>query len=894
MTGDEKPDASLTPHSTLPGIGVVRLAAWVVPADRREDWIAEWIGELHHRWAGLERRGAATPTARLLLATRAFGAFADAASLRRRLMERPMLANDLRYALRTLLRRPGFSAIVILTLALGIGATTAIFSVVNAVLLRSLPYDAPERLVVLRGVAMNGDASKVTPASSWPDYVDLRASSKAYSELAAVSAAIVTVTGATLEPAPVAGATATATLFPTLGVEPAFGRSILPSDEPVASPRVVLVGHALWRSRLRADSAVLGTTLTLNGVPHTIIGVMPPWFDYPEATQLWTPATPQNEDLERGVHRLRIIGRLAPGETRASAELESRRIFARLEAAHPESNAFRTVSVEAMGESAVRGIRPVLLILFGAVALVLLIVCTNVASLFLVRAASREREVALRIALGASRSRIASQFLVESILLSVVGGVLGLALAVWGVGALLAAAPDSIPRASEIGVDVRVLGFVLTVSVLTGIAFGAIPAFQLGRVDANGTLKDGSHTIAGSRGTRRLRKGLVIAEISLAMVLVIGAGLLLETIARLQRVDPGFDPDRLLVTQLNLPQARYADPARILSYFEAIRARVAGMPGVESVAFAYEHPLSPGWTTSFRIAGRPAPAEGEAPEARMRPVTPGYFPTAGIRLLRGRDISERDRAGTPGVVVINGAFAKLHFPNEDPIGKRLERLSWWPGMPSTFEIIGVIHDERFLGLAADSDPATYFPHAQVAFGNMHLVLKARGEPTALIPALRSEIWAVDRDIPLDDLRPMTDIVGASLARPRFVGMLLGLFAAAAMLLAAMGIYGLLAYTVAQRTPEIGIRMALGAPRAAVIRTIVLQGLALAMVGIGIGAAGAVGVTRFLEGMLFGVTPTDPRIFAAVAGLLTIVAALAAYIPARTASRVDPVIALRQG
>jgi predicted permease len=832
--------------------------------------------------------------ARAMLVTRALGAISDAISLRRRLTEPPMLGNDLRYALRTLIRRPGFSTIVILTLAVGIGATTAIFSVVNAVLLRSLPYEQPDRLVVIRGVPTNGDASKVASSSSWPDYVDFRAATQSFAELAAVSPSVATLTGPSLEPAPVASATATANLFRTLGVTPTLGRGIADPDEPLGAPRVVVIGHALWRTRLGGDSAALGTTLALDGVPHTIVGVMPDGFQYPEATQLWMPMTPQKEELERGLHRLRIVGRLAPGVTRESAETDGKRIFARLEAEYPGSNALRTVAVEPMGEASVRGVRPVLLVLFGAVGLVLLIVCTNVASLFLARAASREREIALRIALGAGRGRITRQLLVESVLLSVAGGLVGLALAVWGVRALVAAAPSSIPRANEIGVDVPVLGFVLALSVLTGIIFGAVPAFQLGRLGASGPLKDGSPTIAGTRATRRLRKTLVIAEVSLAMVLVIGAGLLLESLARLQRVDPGFDPDRVLVTQLKLPPARYRDPAQVLAYFEQVRARVGAIPGVASVALAFEHPMSPGWTTSFTIAGRPEPAEGQAPEARMRPVTPGYFRTAGVRLLRGRDIDARDRADAPGVVVINEAFARLHFPTEDPIGERLHRGAWWPNTPTSFEIIGVIRDERFLGLSSDADPATYFPHAQVPFSDMYVVLKARGDPSELIPVLRSEIWAVDRDIPLDNLRTMDELVGGTLARPRFVGMLLGLFAAAALLLAAMGIYGVLSYTVAQRTPEIGIRMALGAQRREVLRTIVGQGVALAAVGIVLGALGATAATRVLSGMLFGVTPTDPLVFATVAGLLTVVAALAAYIPARSASRVDPLIALRQG
>jgi predicted permease len=781
-----------------------------------------------------------------------------------------------------------------MTLALGIGATTAIFSVVNAVLLRSLPYADPDRLVAVRGVPTNGDVSKVTASSSWPDYLDLRASARSFTELAAVSPAVVTMTGPNLEPAPLVSATVTANLFATLGVAPAVGRAIVPSDEPVGAPRVVILGDGLWRTRFGGDSARIGETLSLDGVPHTIIGVMPAAFAFPEAAQAWVPLTPQRQELERGVHNLRIIGRLDDRATRESAETEAKRIFARLEAEYPGSNALRTVSVEPMGASAVRGIRPVLLMLFGAVGLVLLIVCTNIASLFLARAASREREIAVRIALGAGRGRIARQLLVESVLLSVAGGVLGLALAVWGVQALVAAAPSSIPRASEIGVDGRVLGFVLGLSVLTGIAFGAIPAFQLGGIDANGPLKDGSHTIAGTRATRRLRKTLVVAEMSLAMVLVIGAGLLIESLARLQRVDPGFDPDRLLVTQLKLPPARYPDPARVHAYYERVGERVASIPGVSSVAFGFEHPMSPGWTTSFTIVGRPVPPDGQAPEARMRPVTPGYFRTAGVRLVRGRDIADRDRADAPGVVVINEAFARAHFPGEDPIGRRLERTPWWPNTPGTFEIVGVIHDERFLGLSADADPATYFPHAQVPFNDMYLVVKSRGDPAGLIPTMRSEIWSIDRDIPLDDLRPMNELVGGSLARPRFVGMLLGLFAAAALLLAAMGIYGVLAYTVAQRTPEIGIRMALGAQRHAVLRTVVGQGMVLAVAGIALGGVAALAVTRVLSGMLFGVTATDPVIFAIVAVLLATVAALASYIPARNASRVDPLIALRQG
>ena len=878
----------------VPGMAIIRAAAGMVPFRRRPEWVAEWTGELEHRWDLLMRRGAATGAARFRLTMRALGALPDAWWLRRRTTETSMVRNDLRYATRTLIRRPGFSAVVILTLALGIGATTAIFSVVNAVLLRSLPFEDPHELVTLRGTPTDGDVSKVSPATSWPDFVDYRAAARSFDELAASTSSIVTLTGGALEPVPVPSAAITPSLLRTLRVAPAFGRAIDDADAQPGQPRVAVISHELWRARLGGDRARLGGSLTIDGVPHTVVGVMPEGFAFPGNAKLWVPLVPAGPMLERGMHNLQVVGRLRAGATREDAALEARRIFRTLEAEYPESNTKRSASIEPLGESAVRGVRPVLLVLFGAVALVLLIVCTNVASLFLARAASREREIAVRMALGAGRGRIARQLLVESILLSVTGGLLGLALAVWGTELLVAAAPGSIPRADEIGVDLRVLGFVLGLSVLTGIAFGAIPAVQLARLDANGPLKEGSHTVTGSRARRRVRQLLVVAEVSLAMVLVIGAGLLITTVARLQRVDPGFEPQGLVVTQLKLPPARYAKPADVLSYYEQVLARVDAVPGVQSAALAYEHPLSPGWTTSFTIAGRDLPATGEEPEARVRPITPGYLRTAGIQLLRGRDITAHDRAGAPGALIINEAFARRHFPGEDPLGKRLNTGSWFPDTPGSFEIVGVIRDERFLGLSVDADPATYFPHAQFPLSDMWLVARVNGNPGDLVAALRSAIWSVDRDIPVDGIRTMDEVLGGALARPRFVGVLLSLFAAAALVLAALGIYGVLSYTVAQRTSEIGIRMALGAPRATVIRGVVGQGMLLAFAGIVLGALAALAATRALTGMLYGVEPTDPRTFLAVAVLLALTALAATWLPARRASRVDPLIALRQG
>ena len=878
---------------TVPGAGIIAAVAGVVPFARRADWVDEWTAELTHRWHEAERAGSATASTRLALQLRALGALPDAWWLRRRLTETPMLTNDVRYALRTLIRRPAFSVIVVVTLALGIGSTTAIFSVVNAVLLRALPFEESHRLVALRGTPTEGDASKVTPGTSWPDFVDYRSVARTVTDVSAFSASVVTLTGPTIEPTPAVAASVSGSLFDALRVDPALGRAIAPGDERAGQPMVAVVSHGLWRERLGGTGAGLGQLLTIDGIPHTVIGVMPEEFAFPAGVRLWVPLIPTGPALERGVHNLQVIGRLAPDATRETATEEARGIFRKLEAEYPATNARRTATIEPLGESSVRGVRPVLLVLFGAVGVVLLIVCTNVASLFVARAAAREREIAVRVALGAGRARIARQLLVESLLVSVTGGLLGLALAIWGVDILLAAAPMSIPRASEIGVDVRVLGFVLGISIITGIAFGAIPALQLARVEGSGSLKSAARTMTATRARRRLRQGLVVAQVALAMVLVIGAGLLLATLEHLQRVDPGFDPRGMIVAHLDLPDARYAQKSEVLAYHAAVRERVAAVPGVRSAAFAFEHPLSAGWTSSFLISGREPPPRGEEPEARVRPITPGYLATAGVRLLRGRDITERDRAGTPGVVIINEAFARRHFPGENPVGKRLERAPWWPEMPASFEIIGVIRDERFLGLSLDADPATYFAHAQFTFPDMYLVVRGAGRVEDLLPSLRSAIWSVDRDIPLDDMTPMDRLLGGTMARPRFIGTLLSLFAGAALLLSALGIYGVLAHTVAQRTSEIGIRMALGARSGSVMRAVIGQGMLLTFVGIAIGAGAALLATRALAGLLFGVRPTDPAVFAGVAVLLALTALLATWIPARRASRIDPIIALRQ-
>jgi putative ABC transport system permease protein len=806
-----------------------------------------------------------------------------------------MLSQDLRYALRTLVRWPGFTIVVVLTLALGIGANAAIFSVVNAVLLRPLPYANPDRLVVVLGVPTDGDSAKVGASSSYPDFADFRARSRSFSQLAAYSVRRTTVTGKTFEPAIVSGAPVTANLFPMLGVAPVLGRSFLvEEDRPGAAP-VVIVSNEFWQQRLGGNPNVLGSSLSLNGQPATIVGVMAPRFAFPGGAAIWFPAAEPNDPRTRGQHSYGIAGRLAPGATIATASREVAAIAHQLEVEYPAINAKRGARAQSMTEAIVGNVRPQLLVLLGSVGLVLLIVCVNVANLFLARAAARTREVAVRTALGAGRTRLARQFLTESFVVTAIGSALGVLVAYWGSKLLVSKAPQSIPRASEIGIDGNVLLFLSGLSVLTAIIFGVLPALQMSRATPIASLREGGRGVRGGLAQRGLRQALVVSEVALAVVLVVGAGLLVKSFWKMQRVDPGFVPDRMLVAQIQLPPSRYAgyaDGDRVRAFYADLSNRIAARPEVQSVAVAMQHPLSPGWTSSFTIAGRQPPPAGQEPESSIRPVMPGYFRAVGAKLLRGREIQESDGLGTPGVVVINEAFARAHFPNEDPIGRRIERASWWKGMPSSFEIVGVVADERFEGPRAPAEPATYFSLAQFTFNDNWLLVRTKGDAKAFVPTLRQLVWAMDRDLPLENVRTMDEILGETMADSRFNTVLLSLFAVVALLLAAIGIYGVLAYTVAQRTGEIGIRMALGAQRASVLRLVVGNGLALALIGVVVGGAAAFFATRALARLVFGVSTTDPVVFGGVALVLPAVAAAAAAIPALRASRVDPIVALR--
>ncbi|HEV7991489.1 MAG TPA: ABC transporter permease [Gemmatimonadaceae bacterium] len=883
----------LPPQTPPPGLALVRLFAPIVPSHRREEWIAEWNGELQHAWREARSRAEPALLTWMRLTLRSVGAVSDATWLRRHDGGFDMLSLDLKYALRSLRRRPSFATTVVLTLALGIGATTAIFSVVNGVLLRPLPLTDPERVVMLHGQPTDGDVEKVTDGSSFPDFLDIRAQARSFSRMGAWRAwtAVLTTPGA--EPATMRISLVTSDVLPLLDATPIVGRSLQPADEHADAPAVAVMSAALWRSRFGGDPSVVGRAISLDGNPVTIVGVVPTQSALLGPTELWRPIVPDPMDRARGAHRYLIIARLAPNVTRERAETEVRTIARRLEQQYPADNAKRGARLQSLQDSIVGEARPALLVLLGAVVLVLLIGCANLANLFLVRAAARERETAVRAALGAGFGQLIRHLLAESLLLTIVGGAAGLVVAWGGMKALLALAPRTIPRADQVALDGPVLLFLLVISVLTGLAFGLLPALQLRRANVSlGGLRDGARGATTGRARRRWRTALVVSEVALATVLVIGASLLVKRFWQLQTTDPGFNPSGLLVAKIELPRSRYEKPDAVVRFYEQLRRDVDGMPGVQSSSIAYEHPLGEGWTSSFTIEGRIAPPQGQEPEARVRPVQPGYFRNAGIRLLRGRDVSEQDRGDTPGVVVINESFARRHFPGENPIGRRLVRGSWWPNFPSTFEIVGVAADERFMGLAASGAPATYFPHAQFPMNEMWLLVRASGDARALIPALRAQVWRLDSALPMDDVQAMPDLLGRSVAEPRFNSGLVSSFAGAALLLAAIGIYGVLSYTVTQRTGEIGVRMALGASRANVLRLVVAQGLGVAVVGVAIGTLGAFSLARALASLLYGMNGRDPVIFGGSALLLTSVAALAAYVPALRASRIEPVEALR--
>jgi predicted permease len=801
---------------------------------------------------------------------------------------------DLRYGLRSLAKNPGFTAVALIALALGIGANTAIFSVINTVLLRPLPYQDPGRLVVVWEDRTKNGYPRDTPAAG--NFNDWREQNQVFEGMAAVANMSFNLTGAG-EPERIDGRRVSAGLFPLLGVEPQLGRAFLPEEDQPGVGRVVLLSHGLWQRRFGADPALIGRALTLNGESHTVVGVMPPHFQFPTAEdELWVPiAFTPNEAANRGRHFLQVFARLKPGVALEQAQAEMNTISARLQQQYPNSNTDVGAAVVPLHEQLVGDIKPALLVLLGAVGFVLLVACANVANLLLARAAARQKEIALRVALGASRTRLLRQFLTESVLLGLLGGGLGLTLALWGVNLLKAFIPTEVAQARAVAIDGRVLGFTLLVSVLTGIIFGLVPAAQASKFNLNDTLKEGGRESAAGRRGNRVRSLLVVAEVAVSLILLIGAGLLINSFLRLRSVDPGFRTDNLLTMRVVLPQQKYPEPAQRSAFYTEMLGRVEALPGVRSAAVTTNLPLTfKGNSIGVSIEGRPDPGPGQRPSVVTRVVSPEYFRTMGIALMRGRQFGREDRADTPSVAVINETMARRFWPGEDPLGKRIT-----PGAAGSTDpddwitVVGIARDVRQFELEAEPKPQMYLSYEQAAFFEPgDLVVSTEVEPLSLAGAVRQAVWSVDRDQPVSDIRTMQDVLSTSLARQRFSTLLLALFAAVALALAAVGVYGVMSYTVAQRTHEIGIRLALGAQGGDVLRLAVGQALRLVCAGAVVGLLGALALTRVMSSLLYGVSATDPATLAGISAVLVGVGLLAGYIPARRAAKVDPMIALR--
>jgi len=803
------------------------------------------------------------------------------------------LAQDLRFGIRMLAKNPGFAVIAVVTMALGIGANTALFSVVNGVLLKSLPFKEPERLVF--AFETNAKLPSPTIPASTLNYRDWKEQNHVFESMGARKQIVVSLTGVE-QPERLLGEKVTSDYFSTLGVEPIAGRTFFDEEDKPGGAKVALLSYAFWQRRFGGSSDVLGRTIMLNGSPTTVVGIMP--NDYRPNIELWLPLAIQYNGADRDLHEIYVIGRLAPGTTRQQAQVEMSAIAARLVEQYPDLNTGWGVSLVPVHDAIVQNIRPALLILFGAVGFVLLIACSNVANLLLARAAAREREIAIRIAMGAGRLRLVRQILTESILVSMVGGALGVLIAMWGTSALISLNPQGIPRANEISVDPRVLAFALAASILSGVLFGFVPALQASKQNLNEVLKEAGKSLMGNARGQRVRNALVVVEVALALILLVGAGLLIRGFSRLQQVDPGFNHQSVLSFQLSLPDANYPKHQQQTAFQKDILARFSALPGVISAASISQAPLdSVGPRYIFWAEGRPLPTPSEAPIASFRVISPDYFQTLKIPLVAGREFTEADNVDSQAVTIVNENFAKNMWPGEDPIGKRMtvgvplaaEKVEW-----ST--IVGVVGNVKHTALNGESGMQMYQCVYQAEFQSparsMTYLLRTSVNPGSLTEAARSAVASVDSNVPMSNVKTMDQVVYDSVSPFRFNMFLLLLFAAVALALTVIGVYGVMNYAVTQRTREIGIRMALGANPGQVRSLIMRQGLTLSAVGLGIGIAGCFGVTRLLSSLLYGISATDTTTFAAVALLLAVVASVACYIPARRATKVDPLVALR--
>jgi len=794
--------------------------------------------------------------------------------------------NDLRYAARTLMRNPGFALVAVITLALGIGANTAIFSVLNAALLRPLPWPGSDRLV--RVYESNISRGWDSFSASGPNFLDWRRQVHAFDQLAAWRSQTYTLAGR--EGAEkLDGGAVTAALLPMLGVTPALGRGFLPEEDRVGgNGQVAMVSHRLWTETFSSDPEILGRSIALNGTPYTVVGVLPSGFQWVYGADILVPLEPILDDRRRN-HVLSVFGHLAPGATLDQARAEMDGIARGLAAQYPEMNREWSVRLVSFYDWILNpGFRRSLLMLAAAVGLVLLIACANVANLLLARAAGRQREVAIRAALGAGRMRLARQFVTESLLLSVAGGGLGLLGALWGIDLLRGMSPGNLPRVDETRIDPSVLLFTMVVSVLTGLLFGLVPALQASRASLNDALKEGGRT--GEAGVRhRLKSALVVAELALSLLLLVGAGLLARSFWTLSHVDPGFDPKNLITMQISLPHPKYAMAARSAEVMSHLLERVSALPGVKAAAAGSLPPFGFGNTAfELEIEGRSAQAGETAPSANWRMVTPGYFRTLGVPLIAGRVFDDHDVDGAPPTVVISDTLARRFWPGQDPLGRRLRSNPANPWMT----VVGVVGDVRNTGLAQEIRATLYMPAYQSSWTPLTLLVRGSGDPAALTASIRAEVKALDAELPVSNVQKMDDMIADSLAQTRFSMTLLAVFAGVALALATVGVYGVMAFAVTQRTHEFGVRVALGARQADVLKLVLSHALKLALLGVAIGLAASFVLTSLLSTLLFGVTASDPYTFATVALLLSFVTLAASWIPARRATRVDPMVALR--
>ena len=806
---------------------------------------------------------------------------------------------DLRYGFRAMLKQPGFTAAAVLALALGIGGNTAIFSLVNGILLRQLPFLQAEQLMWV--TSRRPDPGK--RPFNLPDFIDFRDQNQGLAGIAAFATWSATLTNRG-DPDRLQGVRISANAFQMLGVEALAGRTLMADDDKPGQQFVVVLGHGLWQRRFGADPQLVGKTLTLNGASYTVVGILPPRFVFPiREAELAVPLAPEADpwrDVRTSVNFLRAVARLKPGVTREQAEADLTAVAGRLRQQYPVANAQKLgVRLDPLHEEVVGDYRLALWVLLGAVGAMLLIACVNLANLSLVRASGRRREMAIRSALGASRRRLIRQLATEGGLLAALGGGAGLLLALWGIPLLLALGPASLPRTAEVGVDVRVLGFTLALSILCGLIFGLAPAWQATKAGFIEALKESGRGSAGGVRQTRARSLLVISEIALSLVLLVGAGLLVRSFLRLQAVSPGFDARNVLAIRLSLPKEKYADRAAVLAFYDQLRPRLEKLPGVETVGFVSLLPLS-GLLASvpFTIDGRDAPPD-EALVTDYRVASAGYFRAMKIPLVAGREFTEHDTAQTVPVALISQSLARRHWHDSSPLGAHL-RIDDNDQAPRAVEIVGVVGDVRHLGLDGEPSPHIYLPVQQThedsvvwLTNNQYWLLRTAVDPLALQSSVRREIQAVDRDAPASDIRTMEQLLDASVAARRFSLWLMAVFAGAALLLAAAGLYGVIAQGVSQRTQEIGIRMTLGAKRSDVVKLVIGQGMGLALAGIALGLLGACALTGWMKALLFHVPATDPLTFVSTAALLGLVALLACYVPARRAAKVDPLLALRR-